>query len=69
VRLSFANNLSPRLVEFLDDLYRGSVHVRSLSFERASDQEIWDYAKASGYMTGILRLLKTSYHDTADRWP
>lgn len=50
MRLLFDNNLSLRLVELLVDLYPGSIHVRSLRFQRASDQEIWDYAKASGYV-------------------
>ena len=59
MRLLFDNNLSPRLVELLADLFPNSVHVRSLRFEKASDQEIWDYAKASGY---VITSKDTDFH-------
>lgn len=42
--------MSPRLVDLLADLFPGSIHVRSIGFEKASDQEIWEYAKVSGYV-------------------
>lgn len=59
MRLLFDNNLSPRLVEPLADLYPDSVHVRSIGFQKASDQEIWDYAKASGY---VIASKDTDFH-------
>jgi len=50
VRLLLDNNLSPRLVDSLTDLYPDSTHVRALGLQRASDQEIWNHAKAASYV-------------------
>jgi predicted nuclease of predicted toxin-antitoxin system len=35
------------------------MHVRSIKFQKASDQEIWDYAKASGY---VIASKDTDFH-------
>ena len=59
MRLLFDNNLSPRLVELLADLYPDSVHVRSIRLQKASVQEIWDYVKASGY---VIASKDTDFH-------
>jgi predicted nuclease of predicted toxin-antitoxin system len=48
--LLFDQNLSPRLVVRLGDLYPGSTHVDSLGLGSASDREIWDFAHANGYI-------------------
>jgi predicted nuclease of predicted toxin-antitoxin system len=39
-------NLSPRLVESLSDLYPGSEHVDSLGLGGSDDGTVWNYAKA-----------------------
>jgi predicted nuclease of predicted toxin-antitoxin system len=49
VKLLFDHNLSPRLVPALSAEYPGSTHTREAGLERASDQEIWDFAKARGF--------------------
>lgn len=49
MKLLFDQNLSPKLVSLLADLFAGSAHVRSLGFERADDATIWKYAKDHGY--------------------
>ena len=59
MRLLFDNNLSPRLVDLLADLFPDSIHVRSIEFQKASDQEIWDYAKASKY---VIASKDTDFH-------
>ena len=59
MRLLFDNNLSPRLVDLLADLFPDSIHVRSIKFQKASDQEIWDYAKASKY---VIASKDTDFH-------
>jgi predicted nuclease of predicted toxin-antitoxin system len=46
VKLLFDQNLSPRLVNSLGDTFPGSVHVRDVGLERASDQSVWEYAAA-----------------------
>ena len=49
MRLLFDQNLSPRLVQLLADIYAESIHVREVGLRDASDFEIWEYAKANGY--------------------
>lgn len=49
MKLLLDENLSPRLVESLRDLYRGSEHVHSLNLGGANDSEVWDYAKLHGF--------------------
>jgi len=48
VKLLFDQNLSPRLVERLSDLYPGSDHVYRVGLDRASDTLLWDYARDRG---------------------
>jgi len=45
VKLLFDENLSPRLVERLADLYPDGVHVREVGLERAPDEAVWSYAR------------------------
>ncbi|MCX6057584.1 MAG: DUF5615 family PIN-like protein [Chloroflexi bacterium] len=48
--LLFDQNLSPRLVEHLADIYPDSVHVFSLGLGEAMDINIWQYARDHDYM-------------------
>jgi len=48
--LLFDQNISPRLIERLADLYPGSVHVSMLGMGKALDIEIWQYAHDNDYM-------------------
>jgi predicted nuclease of predicted toxin-antitoxin system len=50
MKLLFDQNLSPRLPSLLADIYPNSVHVREVGMSEADDSEIWDYAKASGFV-------------------
>jgi predicted nuclease of predicted toxin-antitoxin system len=50
VRLLFDQNLSPRLLAILADLYGGSTHVRSEGLESADDGTVWDYAARHGFV-------------------
>ena len=45
MKLLFDENLSPRLVARLADLYPDSVHVKDVGLERASDGVVWSYAQ------------------------
>ena len=47
--LLFDQNLSPRLVNRLDDLYPGSMHVSQLGLDTADDRTVWNYAEQNGY--------------------
>lgn len=44
MKLLFDQNLSPKLVNRLADLFPGSTHVQSAGLDRASDDQIWAYA-------------------------
>ncbi len=41
----FDENLPPRLVQSLADVFPGSQHVRDVGLKSASDELIWNYAK------------------------
>ena len=43
-------NLSPKLVGMLADVYPSITHVREIGLERADDETIWEYAKSHGYL-------------------
>jgi predicted nuclease of predicted toxin-antitoxin system len=49
VKLRFDENLAPRLVAALADLYPGSVHLRDCGLRGASDTEVWQYALENGF--------------------
>jgi len=50
MKLLFDQNCSPRLPRLLADIYAGSVHVREIGMREATDTEIWEYAKAHGFV-------------------
>lgn len=47
--LLFDQNISPRLVALLADLYPDSAHVDSLGLSRATDKEVWEFARQHHY--------------------
>ena len=47
--LLFDQNLSYKLVERLSDLFPGSTHVKAEGMDRASDWEVWEFARNNGY--------------------
>ncbi len=48
MKLLLDHNLSYRLVPALHTLYPGSVHVRDVGLQMASDEAVWLYARAHG---------------------
>ena len=50
MRLLFDQNLSPRLVSLLADLFPDSVHARELGLQAAKDKYVWRTAKQEGYV-------------------
>ncbi len=46
--LLFDENLPPRLVPLLADIYPGSVHVRDVGLRSADDGLVWQYAQDNG---------------------
>lgn len=49
-KLLFDENLAPRLVVALADLYPGSAHVLNVGLEGSSDTSIWEHAAAGGFL-------------------
>ena len=50
MKLLFDEQLSPRLVRALSDVFPDSAHVESVGLERADDESIWRYAAAHGFV-------------------
>lgn len=48
MKLLFDENLSPHLPELLAEVYPGSLHVKHCGLSKASDSEVWEYAKSHG---------------------
>jgi predicted nuclease of predicted toxin-antitoxin system len=49
MKLLFDQNLSPKLVNRLADLFPGSEHVQSVGLDCASDDQIWEHARLNGF--------------------
>lgn len=49
MKLLFDQNLAPRLVEALADLFPDSLHVRNAGLASAPDAAVWDYAAKHGF--------------------
>ena len=50
MKLLLDQNLSPRLVRRLADLYPNSTHVSEIGLDRALDRDVWDYARQHDYL-------------------
>lgn len=50
MRLLFDQNLSPRLVKLLADVFPESNHVFPLGLDQAEDTMVWEYARDEGFM-------------------
>lgn len=45
MKLLLDENLSPRLVNRLSQLFPGLTHVRDIGLKQSDDQQIWDWAR------------------------
>ncbi|MEZ4513523.1 MAG: DUF5615 family PIN-like protein [Chloroflexota bacterium] len=50
MKLLFDQNLAPRLVHRLSDLFPGSVHVESIGLSNALDTEVWQFARNGDFI-------------------
>lgn len=50
MKLLFDENLSPKLVDYLTDVFPSSSHVRLVAMQGHTDTEIWNLAKRDGYV-------------------
>jgi predicted nuclease of predicted toxin-antitoxin system len=49
VKLLFDENLSPKLVMALADIFPDSAHVDRVGLGSEPDNEVWEYAKINGF--------------------
>src|SRR5213593_4048314 len=49
MKLLFDQNVSPKLVNRLADLFPGSSHVQSVGLDCASDDQVWEHARLNGF--------------------
>jgi predicted nuclease of predicted toxin-antitoxin system len=49
MKLLFDQNLSPKLVSRLADLFPDSIHVQSEGLDCASDDQVWEHARLNGF--------------------
>ena len=49
MKLLLDENLSPRLVNRLNQLFPGLTHVREVGLKQADDQQIWDWARDNAF--------------------
>lgn len=49
MKLLFDQNLSPKLVDRLADLFPDSCHVQSVGLDCADDDEVWDHALSNDF--------------------
>lgn len=50
MKLLFDHNLSPRLVNRLEDIYPNSQHLFNLTLDTAEDSVVWQYTREHGFM-------------------
>jgi len=50
MKLLFDENLPPRLVSMLADIYPSSAHVRDIGLRSAADDLVWQYAQKNGFV-------------------
>jgi predicted nuclease of predicted toxin-antitoxin system len=50
MKLLLDQNISPKLVDSLSNLYSGSIHVQEADMDKSTDEEIWIYAKLNDFI-------------------
>jgi len=50
MKLLFDENLSPKLPGLLSTLFPGSAHVRECGLMGRPDEDVWEYARANGFI-------------------
>ena len=50
MKLLFDQNLSPKLVPLLIDMFPHSTHVQNVSLDTVDDTELWHYARDNDFL-------------------
>lgn len=49
MKLLLDENLSPRLLRQIGDLFADSLHVRTVGLKQKPDRDIWEFARVNGF--------------------
>lgn len=49
MNLLFDQNISFRIIKWIDDIFPGSISVKELDYDNPQDLDIWKFAKANNY--------------------
>lgn len=49
MKLIFDQNISFRIIDLVQPNFPGSVHVKQIELQHASDRSIWNFARLNGY--------------------
>src|SRR3954467_14183221 len=49
MKILWDQNLSPKLVNRLADLFPGSTHVQSVGLDCADDDQVWEHSRLNGF--------------------
>ncbi len=49
MKLLLDENLSPRILPEIEQIYPGSIHVRDRRLQRSTNREVWEFVKKEGY--------------------
>jgi len=49
MKLLFDQNLSPKLVKSLEDIFPNSIHVFPLGLDESDDTKVWEYARDNDF--------------------
>ena len=49
MKLLLDENLSPRLLDRINDLFADSIHVRSVDLGQKPDRQVWEFAFSNGF--------------------
>lgn len=50
MKLLLDQNLSPKLIENLSELFPNSVHVQQIGLDYASDTDVWEFARKENHI-------------------
>jgi predicted nuclease of predicted toxin-antitoxin system len=62
VKLLLDENLSPQLIRRIEDLFPGSLHVRSVGLKQTPDKTVWEFAKSNSFFIGTA---DSDFHELA----
>ncbi len=66
MKLLLDENLSPRLVALLSDVYPDSQHVEDVGLGETDDAQVWAYAETHGFAIVSTAVIEMVLHNSVD---